>query len=120
MSSNVSASKCKLTWVVAQRGKGPQHIFYPLRGEVGQLVHQLPLQHLEQHGARVMVQRCKRPQGVAHVLAVELRQPLHGLSSHGTEHLPAVVPPHLVHCCITPQQICQQIVGVIGAHAGCV
>ena len=57
---------------------------------MGQLVHQLPLQHLEQHGAWVVVQRCKRPQCVAHVLAVELGQTLHGLSSHGTQDLPAL------------------------------
>ncbi len=79
----------KLTWMVSQGGKGPQHIFNALGGEVRQLVHQLPLQHLEQHGTRVVVQRGKSPQSVAHVLAVELGQTLHGLGGHGAQHLSA-------------------------------
>lgn len=58
-----------------------------------QLVHQLSLQNLEQHGARVVVQRCKRPQSVAHVLAVELRQALHSLSCHGAQDFPAAKSP---------------------------
>ena len=45
-----------LTWMVSQASKGPQHIFNALGGKVRQLVHQLPLQHLEQHGTRVVVQ----------------------------------------------------------------
>jgi len=79
----------KLTWMVSQGGKGPQHVFNALGGEVRQLVHKLPLQHLEQHGTRVVVQRCKSPQSVAHVLAVELGQTLHGLGGHGAQHLSA-------------------------------
>ncbi|KAA6428128.1 MAG: hypothetical protein FRX49_01724 [Trebouxia sp. A1-2] len=43
------------TWVVTQGGKRPQHILDALRSELAQLVHQLTLQHLEQHGARVVV-----------------------------------------------------------------
>lgn len=45
-----------LTWVVSQGCKGPQHILNALWGELAQLVHQLPLQDLQQHGPRVMVQ----------------------------------------------------------------
>lgn len=75
--------------MVPQCSEGPQHVLNALGGEVRQLVHQLSLQHLEQHGAGVMVQRCKRPQSVAHVLAVELRQALHSLSCHGAQNFPA-------------------------------
>ena len=77
-----SRAVCKslgLTWVVSQGGKSPQHILDALRSELAQLVHQLALQHLEQHGARVVVQGGKRPQRVGDVLTVEVLQPLHGL-----------------------------------------
>ena len=65
--------------MVAQGGKGPQHVLNALGSELAQLVHQLTLQHLEQHGARVVVQGGKRPQGVRDVLAVEVLQALHCL-----------------------------------------
>lgn len=69
----------RLTWVMSQGGKSPQHILNALRSELAQLVHQLALQHLEQHGAGVVVQGGKCPQRVGDVLAVEVLQPLHGL-----------------------------------------
>lgn len=60
------------TWVVSKGGKGPQHILNALGSELAQLVHQLALQHLQQHGARMVIQGCKCPQGVGDVLAVEV------------------------------------------------
>ena len=42
--------------MMPQGGKSPQHILNALRREVGQLVQQFPLQHLEQHGPGVMTQ----------------------------------------------------------------
>ena len=46
----------RFTWVVSQSCKCPQHILNALWSELAQLVHQLSLQNLEQHGSRMMVQ----------------------------------------------------------------
>lgn len=107
----------KLTWMVSQGGKGPQHIFNALGGEVRQLVHQLPLQHLEQHGTRVVVQRCKSPQSVAHVLAVELGQTLHGLGGHGAQHLSATAQTLHVHIAA---KICHSISSFDATSKACI
>ena len=69
--------------------KGPQHILDALSSEVGQLVHKLPLQDLEQHWPWMMIEGSKGPESVAHVLTVEMRQPLHGLCCHCTQELSA-------------------------------
>lgn len=44
-----------MTWVVSQSSERPQHILNALWSELAQLVDQLSLQNLEQHGPRVMV-----------------------------------------------------------------
>lgn len=79
MTNSIVGCCTLLTWVVSQCSKCPQHILNALRGELTQFVHQLALQDLEQHGAWVVVQGGKGPQGVGDVLAVEVLQPLHGL-----------------------------------------